>query len=184
MATITERGNSSSSSDDGSLPPFERRFVSGDMEFWFYGPGAEIYDPDPIPSPDCAFVHEMFPGLSPTECCGYRSNQTSSPMVVSFMICNPVTRRIEAWFVQVDWLEPPPDVCNDLNCGETRFVYDFTPLAKLVELRHLYFMYDIAEAPWPKELGNLTKLESLAVIAGFSGTIPVEWNSLDRLKQL
>ncbi|KAJ3115176.1 hypothetical protein HDU96_001081 [Phlyctochytrium bullatum] len=59
MATITDRGNSSSSSDDGSLPPLVRRYLSGDMEFWFYGPGAEVYDPDPIPSPDCAFVHEM-----------------------------------------------------------------------------------------------------------------------------
>ncbi|KAJ3115169.1 hypothetical protein HDU96_001074 [Phlyctochytrium bullatum] len=51
--------SNSSIDDSGSLPPFVRMTDIEEMEFWYAGPGAEIVDPDPIPSPECAVIHAL-----------------------------------------------------------------------------------------------------------------------------
>ncbi|KAJ3098545.1 hypothetical protein HDU97_003928 [Phlyctochytrium planicorne] len=141
--------------------------------------GDAITSPEMVVNQDCAALHSMFPIVDALNCCGTKPRQGDGYYTIE---CSPDKTRIVK--LELEWNpgEGSIEVCQLKICPFVSFDA-FTTLTELVSAQLLIYARSF-RTTFPKDLGNLKKLEYLNLVLDVTGPLPDSLNELVNLKTL
>ncbi|KAJ3104346.1 hypothetical protein HDU97_009319 [Phlyctochytrium planicorne] len=141
--------------------------------------GDAITSVETVVNQDCAALHSMFPIVEASNCCGRKPQQSDGYYIIE---CSPDKTRIVN--LELEW-NPGQGSIEECQLKICPFVsFDaFTTLTELVSAQlHIYTRS--FRTTFPKDLGNLKKLEYLNLVLDVTGQLPESLNELVNLKLL